>query len=156
MELILYYFIFIFLTFFCYNLFSVNNRNRRRNTVIIPINNFDIEEMHNAVSTYEIVDGEDIICPITQENIPVGQEVQELPCGHKFSKDIFIWIEVKTNVLFVEIILLAIETTKFIFNHFTNIFWFTYILNTCPSTTKTTNSSFTRSQSIYNFSSKRL
>ena len=97
MELILYYFIFIFLTFFCYNLFSVNNRNRRRNTVIIPINNFDIEEMHNAVSTYEIVDGEDIICPITQENIPVGQEVQELPCGHKFSKDIFIWIEVKNK-----------------------------------------------------------
>lgn len=41
---------------------------------------------------------QEIICPITFDNIPVGQESIALPCGHRFSPNaIKTWLSEKSN-----------------------------------------------------------
>ena len=97
MELLYYYFLIIFLISLIHYIYSLKNSQRRRNTVVIPINTFDTDEMDTIINTYQITEEENIICPITQENILLGENVKELPCGHKFSESIYKWIRVKNE-----------------------------------------------------------
>ena len=49
--------------------------------------NFD-----SVIETYKQNDEDVIICPITQEQILIGETVKKLPCGHKFSENVNKWI----------------------------------------------------------------
>ena len=97
MELIYYYILLIILAFFIHSIYSSKYSNRRRNTVVIPINTFDIDEMENLINTYELESQENIVCPITQEIIQIGEDVKQLPCGHKFSNSIKEWLRFKNE-----------------------------------------------------------
>ena len=74
----------------CKNVFY---RNRRMNIS----SNHELERFNNIVNTYELIEEDSIICPITQEHILVGENVQELPCGHKFSNSIYEWVKIKNE-----------------------------------------------------------
>jgi hypothetical protein len=64
---------------------------------MIIANNNDIERFHNIVNTYEAKEEDSIICPITQEYILIGENVKQLPCGHKFSNSIYEWVKIKNE-----------------------------------------------------------
>ena len=96
MELLYYYILLIILIFFI-NYIYKKYLNRRTNTTVFPINTFNLNEMENLINTYELVSQENIICPITQENILIGEDVKQLPCGHKFSIFIKDWLRLKNE-----------------------------------------------------------
>lgn len=97
MDLVYYYLLIIFIVSFIHYIYSLKNSQRRRNTVVVPINIFDTDEMDTVINTYDLISQENIICPITQENIGIGENVKELPCGHKFSNSIYKWIRTKNE-----------------------------------------------------------
>ena len=56
-------------------------------------NNNYVELVGSVIETYEKRDDEDnIICPITQEEILTGEIIKKLPCGHKYSSGISKWV----------------------------------------------------------------
>ena len=69
--------------------------NRRPARSILPIENITTQDIESSINTYEMVEGESVICPITQDYIEEGEKVKELPCGHIFSEDISKWIKIK-------------------------------------------------------------
>lgn len=71
---------------------TTTNMSTNVSTTDNVINRSDIED---AVESYEMKEGEIIICPITQDEISNGEIVNELPCGHLFSNDIAKWINIK-------------------------------------------------------------
>ena len=86
MELIYYIMLFLLLNVFIRYILSFRNLNRANNIEVIPINTFNIDEIENFIHTYELSStSENIICPITQENIPIGENIYVLSCGHQFS-----------------------------------------------------------------------
>ena len=87
-------------------LFSKNrNRNTQRDTVIYFVNEGQITHIDkngkktnnlnyiNKKTQIYLNDDSEKICPITKENIELGDEVRILKCGHEYSKNnIDLWL----------------------------------------------------------------
>ena len=69
--------------------------NTRAVRVVLPMESITTQDIEASINTYEMVQGESVICPITQNYIEEGEKVKELPCGHIFSEDISKWIKIK-------------------------------------------------------------
>ena len=95
-ELLLYIMFFLFIILF-YNVFVFCKNNCCRERKVKSVNGFNLDLMNELVNSYEMVEEENIICPITQENILIGDNIEELPCGHKFSDSIYKWIQIKNE-----------------------------------------------------------
>lgn len=96
MELLLYIMFFLFIIFF-YSVFIFLKNNCYRERKIKSFNGNNLDSMKDMINTYEMIEEENIICPITQENILVGDNIEELPCGHRFSDSIYKWIQIKNE-----------------------------------------------------------
>ena len=56
------------------------------------------KKLDEVIETYQHISTEEmIVCPITQDEIPQGSLIKELPCGHKFSEDINTWLVIKNR-----------------------------------------------------------
>ena len=95
MEFLLYIIFFLFIIFFYSVFIFFKNCSRERKNNLV--NNINFDDFDNVINTYEMVEGESIMCPITQENILLGENIEELPCGHKFSDSIYKWIKIKNE-----------------------------------------------------------
>ena len=96
MEILLYIIFLLFIVCF-YNTIiflkhcCIRERNNNR------LNNINMDRFHNVINSYEMIEEENIICPITQESILLGDNIEELPCGHKFSNSIYKWVKIKNE-----------------------------------------------------------
>ena len=102
MEILLYIIFLLFIVCF-YNTIiflkhcCIRERNNNRLHNMDRLNNINMDRFHNVINSYEMLEEENIICPITQETILLGDNIEELPCGHKFSDSIYKWVKIKNE-----------------------------------------------------------
>ena len=90
-----YYMLLFFAFIYISCIITKSCRNTREVRVVLPMENIRTQDIEDYIDTYEMVEGESVICPITQDYIEEGEKVKQLPCGHIFSEDISKWIKIK-------------------------------------------------------------
>jgi hypothetical protein len=51
------------------------------------------------INSYKMIEEEKYYFPYHQESILLGENIEELPCGQKFSESIYNWVKIKKECL---------------------------------------------------------